>query len=153
MILSHVTFIKSSNAWSLNLRSIHFVLLHDNRVTVRRRVFLTCHSIHNTNRERDYIKHLFDRAHLLFQAYITHIWCVRPAARRRFTRTLLRVDKCKPHNLRQFSTEQIKNEGKIVRILLNLLRCCIKQINECFYSCNGKNIFIFHLMNIFLPNI
>ena len=46
MILSHVSFIKSSNARSLNLRSIHFVLLHDNRVTqCDRRVFLTCHSI------------------------------------------------------------------------------------------------------------
>ena len=57
---------------------------------------------------------------------------MRPAARRTFTRTrtglLLRVDKYKPHNLRQFSTEQIKNEGKIVRILFNLLTCCIKQI-------------------------
>ena len=57
---------------------------------------------------------------------------MRPATRRTFTRTLLRVDKCKPHNLRQFSTEQIKNEGKIVRILLNLLRCCIKQIMNVF---------------------
>ena len=46
---------------------------------------------------------------------------MRPAAQRTFTQTLLRVDKYKPHNLRQFITEQIKNEGKIVRVLLNLL--------------------------------
>ena len=69
---------------------------------------------------------------------------MRPGAQRTFTRTLLRVDKYKSHNLRQLSTEQIKNEGKIVRILLNLLWCCIKQI---------MNVFIRAMERIFSSNI
>ena len=132
MILSHVSFIKSSNARSLNLRSIHLVLMHDNRVKqCDRRVFITCQSIPNTNRVRDYT----------LGSEVNNSFAV-------------------------------LTEGKIVRILLNLLRCCIKQVlnvfirtwKEYFHSVKDENvpfnstqlrlvewnIFIFHRMKIFL---
>ena len=38
----------------------------------------------------------------------------------------------------------VLTEGKVVRILLNLLSRCIKQIMNVFYSCNELKLKMFH---------